>query len=280
MNKETDQILQLLKEDRKLFLSMSFGVFLFILFFQPFPLESFDSNNRLLIVAGLGGIVLLFLVLVRAASLWIMQSYNHSNNLPTFPSYLGGFIIMALSSVAFAFYLRYVGLVEITFFVMSKVVFICLVPPIVLGIFDDIKELRQQNELLLIEKEIIGKQVIKYEEDYLNQSIEFISDNSAENLSLHVADVAFIKSADNYVEIAYKEGEHLRKKLIRNTLRNIEHQMRPFPNFIRCHRTCIVNIHCIEKLNRQYNNHWLTIKNHQEQIPVSRQYLLKLKDAI
>lgn len=280
MNKKTDQILQLLKEDRKLFLSMSFGVFLFILFFQPFPLESFDFNNRLLIVAGFGGIVLLFLVLVRTASLWIMQSYNHSNNLPTFPSYLGGFIIMALSSVAFGFYLRYVGLVEITFFVMSKVVFICLVPPIVLGIFDDIKELRQQNELLLIEKEIIGKQVIKYEEDYLNQSIEFISDNSAENLSLYVADVAFIKSSDNYVEIAYKEGEDFRKKLMRNTLRNIEHQMRPFPNFIRCHRTCIVNIHFIEKLNRQYNNHWLTIKNYQEQIPVSRQYLLKLKEAI
>ncbi|MDP2890009.1 MAG: LytTR family DNA-binding domain-containing protein [Bacteroidota bacterium] len=280
MNKKTDQILQLLKEDRKLFLSMSFGVFLFILFFQPFPLESFDFNNRLLIVAGFGGIVLLFLVLVRTASLWIMQSYNHSNNLPTFPSYLGGFIIMALSSVAFGFYLRYVGLVEITFFVMSKVVFICLVPPIVLGIFDDIKELRQQNELLLIEKEIIGKQVIKYEEDYLNQSIEFISDNSAENLSLHVVDVAFIKSSDNYVEIAYKEGEDFRKKLMRNTLRNIEHQMRPFPNFIRCHRTCIVNIHFIEKLNRQYNNHWLTIKNYQEQIPVSRQYLLKLKEAI
>jgi hypothetical protein len=145
MNKKTDQILQLLKEDRKLFLSMSFGVFLFILFFQPFPLERFDFNNRLLIVAGLGGIVLLFLVLVRAVSLLIMQSYNQSRSLPFFPSYLGGFVIMALSSVAFAFYLRYVGLVEISFFVMSKVVFICLVPPIVLGIFDDMKELRQQN---------------------------------------------------------------------------------------------------------------------------------------
>ncbi|MBW8330776.1 MAG: LytTR family transcriptional regulator [Prolixibacteraceae bacterium] len=279
MNKKTDQILKLLKEDKKLFLSISFGVFLFILFFQPFPLERFDFNNRLLVVAGLGGIVLLFLVLVRAVSLRIMQSYNQSS-VPFFPSYLGGFIIMALSSVAFAFYLRYVGLVEISFFVMSKVVLICLVPPIVLGIFDDIKELRQQNELLLIEKEIIGKQVVKYEVGYLNQSIEFISDNSAENLSLHVADVAFIKSADNYVEIVYKEGEHFRKKLMRNTLRNIEHQVKPFPNFIRCHRICIVNIHYIEKLNRQFNNHWLTIKNYQEQIPVSRQYLLKLKEAI
>jgi len=48
----------------------------------------------------------------------------------------------------------------------------------------------------------------------------------------YVADVAFIKSVDNYVEIAYKEGEHFRKKLIRNTLINIEHQMKPFPNFI------------------------------------------------
>jgi len=256
MNKKSDQILFLLKEDLKFFLSICFGVFLFVLFFQPFPLDQFDFNNRLLIVAGLAAIVLLFMILVRAVYLLIVHNTREDTNETAFPSYLGGFIIITLSSVAFAFYLRYVGSVSISFFIMSKVIAICLAPALALGIYDEVKELRQQNELLLIEKEIIQKQVQKYQ------------------------DVALIKSADNYVEIVYKEGEHLKKKLLRNTMRNIEQQIKSYSNFIRCHRICIVNTYYIEKLNRKYNNHWLTIKEYQEQIPVSRQYLLKLKDAI
>ncbi|HEY3389606.1 MAG TPA: LytTR family transcriptional regulator DNA-binding domain-containing protein, partial [Prolixibacteraceae bacterium] len=63
-------------------------------------------------------------------------------------------------------------------------------------------------------------------------------------------------------------------------LKNIEQQLKPYPNFIRCHRICIVNTYYIEKLNRKFSNYWLTIKGSEELIPVSRQYLLKLKEAI
>jgi DNA-binding LytR/AlgR family response regulator len=82
------------------------------------------------------------------------------------------------------------------------------------------------------------------------------------------------------VEIVYKEGTAYRKKLIRNTMKNIELQIRQYSNFIRCHRVCIVNLHFIEKLNRDEHNHWLTIKGLDEPIPVSRQYLLKLREAL
>lgn len=280
MNKKLEQILFLIKEDRKLFLSISFGVFLFVLFFQPFPFDQIDFNNRLLIVAGLGAIVFLFMILVRAAFLWIFQYDNPTPQELVFLSYLGGFIILILSSVAFAFYLRYVGSVNITFYTMFKVVLICLFPPVALGIADELKELRQQNKLLTIKKEIIQEQVKKYTDDYLYKSIQFVSENSTENLSLLISEIALIKSADNYVEIVFLEDKHLRKKLIRSTLKNIEQQLKPYPNFIRCHRICIVNTHYIEQLNRKFNNHWLTIRGLQEQIPVSRQFLLKLKEAL
>jgi DNA-binding LytR/AlgR family response regulator len=82
------------------------------------------------------------------------------------------------------------------------------------------------------------------------------------------------------VEIVYKEGESCKKKLIRNTLRNIETQIKQYTNFIRCHRTCIVNVHFIERLDRDSNNHWLIIRGFDETIPVSRQFLLKVKEAL
>lgn len=272
--------MQLLNEKLPLFLSISFGIFLFILFFQPFPIVRFDFNNRLLFIAGFGAIVFLFMFLLRVVFPWIMQKNNHNGNEAVLTSYLSGFIILTLCSVAFAFYLRYVGSVSISFYIMLKVVLICLVPPLALKLYDIIKELNQQNESLVSERKIIQKQVEKYEEDNLNKSIGFISETSTENLSLLVSEVVFIQSADNYVEIVYMDGDKFKKELIRNTLKNIELQIKQYSNFIRCHRTCIVNMHYIEKLNQDYSSHWITLKGYQERIPVSRQYLLKLREAL
>ena len=280
MDKKLNQFILLLNKELEVFLSISFGIFLFVLFFQPFPLETFDFNNRLIFVAGLSAIVFLFMVLVRVVFAWLFQKYHQSDTDSVLPPYLGAFTILALSSVAFAFYLRYVGSVGITFYIMIKVVLICFAPPVVLSLYDLVNDLKLQNESLIAEKKLIQQQVEKYEEDYLNKSIEFMSENNTESLKLLIADVAFIRSADNYVEIVYVESEMFKKKLIRNTLKNIEQLLKSYSNFIRCHRICIVNKHFIEKLNRNYNNHWLTLKGYPEQIPVSRQYLVKLKETI
>lgn len=232
MNKKLNQLIYLLNEELGLFLSISFGVFLFVLFFQPFPLDRFDFNNRLLFVAGLGSIVFLFMFITRTLIPWLFQNNHQNGDGPVLPSYISGFIILAFSSVAFPFYLRYVGSVNISFYIMLKVVLICLAPPLTLKLYDTIKELKNQNASLILEKKIIQKQIEKYEDDYLNKTIDLVSENSSESLSLLIADIAFIKSADNYVEIAYKEGDSFKKKLIRNTLKNIEQQIRQYSNFI------------------------------------------------
>jgi DNA-binding LytR/AlgR family response regulator len=163
---------------------------------------------------------------------------------------------------------------------MFKVVLICFAPPVALRLYDLIKRLKFENESLQEQQSIFQKQLSKNEEENLNQLVELVSENLAEKLSLPVKDIAFIKSADNYVEIVYKEVGQFKKKLLRNTLKNIEQQLKPFPDFLRCHRICIVNKQHIDKLNKVYSNHWLTIKDYKEKIPVSRQYLIKLKEAV
>jgi hypothetical protein len=136
----------------------------------------------------------------------IKKSHQNGNE-PVLTSYLSGFIILALCSVAFVFYLRYVGFVSISFYIVFKVVLTCLVPPVALKLYDVNKELIQQNESLISERKTIQKQVEKYEEDNFNKSIEFISETGTENLTLLIAEVVFIQSADNYIEIAYMDGD-------------------------------------------------------------------------
>lgn len=280
MIKKLDQFIDFLRKDLGLFLSITFGIFLFVLFFEPFPLQKFDFNDRLIFIAGLAAIVWLFMVLVRIPLQLIMRLHEQEDREWILPAFLGDFITLALSSVAMAFYLRYVGSVSITFHIMFKVVLICLAVPVILRLSDLINGLKQKNFSLINEKKTIQKQIEKYEEDYLNKSIEFTSDNNTENLTLLIAEVACIKSADNYVEIVYREGDIFKKKLLRNTLKNIEHQIKAYTNFIRCHRICIVNTHFVEIIHRNGNNHWISLKGYDETIPVSRQYLLKLKETL
>ena len=261
-------------------LSIGFGIFLFVLFFEPFPLTGTDFNNRLLLIAGLGAIIILLMVLIRVLLQWLLVLNDPENKESPFPSYFNGFIIFVLSSAAFIFYIRFVGFVNITFYITFKVLIICLVPPVVLGLYDTFNELKSYNDLLISEKKILQKRIEMYEEDVLNKSIEFVSENISDNFSLLIGEVAFLRSADNYVEIVYKEGETFKKKLIRNTLKNIEIQIKQYSNFIRCHRTCIVNVHFIEKLDRDSNNHWLDLRGFDEKLPVSRQYFLKVKEAL
>ncbi len=65
MSKQLNEFIHQLKEQLELFLSISLGIFLFVLFFQPFELEHFDFNNRLLLLAGLSGIVFLLMIFIQ-----------------------------------------------------------------------------------------------------------------------------------------------------------------------------------------------------------------------
>ena len=279
VSNKLNHFIVLLKEDLGLFVSISFGVFLFVLFFEPFPLDKFDFNNRLLFVAGMAAIAFIIISLVRTFLPWLIQKYDQHKFDPILPAYMNSFIILVMIVVSFAIYLHYVGGVGITFFITFKIGLIALGLPVALRLYDIIRELKLQNEALIKEKEAVLEKVEKFEEDYLNIPIEFISDSSNENLRILIADIAFIKSADNYVEIVFTEGDQLVSKLIRNTLKNIELQLKPYSFFIRCHRICIVNWYYIEKMVKVGNNHFLEIKGFKEKVPVSRQYLAKLKET-
>lgn len=279
MNNNTNRLALFLTEKLKLFLGISIGVFLFILFFQPFQPDWPDFENRLLFVAGFGVIIFLVLILVWLILPWIKNNQDGSiRSLLSF--YLSGLIIFALSSVAFAFYLRYVGNVELSFYLVIKIILICLAPPVIVRLNEARMELQQQNEELLSERIENRVRIGKLEDSLLNKSIEFNSENGSETMTLTVATIAFIKSADNYVEIVYRQGDAFKRSLIRNTMKNIELQLKDYSVFIRCHRAWIVNRLHIEKLTRRNNNHWITIRGYQEQIPVSRQYLMTVKDLL
>lgn len=280
MSNKLDRFILKLKPELGLALKISFGIFLFILFFQPFPIKGSDVNNVLLTVSGFGFILFLAIIIGRVSTSLLFDRYRKKNEDAIFPAYFDGTSIFLLSAAAFVIYVHFAAGINFTVIIAFRILVICLIAPVIISLHDSYHGMKNRNEMLISEKKLIQNQIEKYEEDILNKAVEFSSENTNERFTLTVSEVVSIRSSDNYAEIVYKEGDTLKKKLIRNTLKNIEAQIKQYSIFLRCHRTCIVNLHFIDRLHKSSGNSWLTIKGSDEKLPVSRQYLLSVQEAL
>lgn len=278
-NRKNNFMTSLKEEFGRLFM-LSFGVFLFILFFQPFPLEMLDYNDRLIYVTGFGVIefVLACLVLVVIPIIvpkWFMVSEWESG-----PPLLLSLILISITSTAFTFYIRYVGNVALTFYIVFKVVLVCLLPILSLIFLYKNKSLEYIISILKEQNSALKQNVRNFKEKVNDESIEIATSNKSEQFVFKHKDIIVVKSADNYIEVFYLINDTVEKKLLRNTLKNVEHQLADHPDFIRCHRTSLVNSMHIVKLARNYGGYYLKMKYIEENIPVSRQYLEQVRVSL
>lgn len=150
--------------------------------------------------------------------------------------------------------------------------------PVTVHLQNTLSWLHSKYKSQLQETKHLQDKLKQFSESYTNRFIELISENESDNFRIQVSEIVFFKSADNYVEVGFHEGSEIKKKMIRNTLKNVENQLREFNNFIRTHRSSIVNIQYIQKLHKNFNTYWLTLDGTQETVPVSRQYLMAVKN--
>lgn len=271
---------KLLKAELTRLFFIAVGVFLFILFFQPFPLDTLDYDNRLLYVTGFGGItfILSFVVLMLVPLLfpkWFKLSQWESG-----PPLFLNIILLLLSVAAFSFYVQYVGNTPLSLYIIFKISLVCLLPVIILSILYKNKSLERIIEILQKQNKLFLARIDKLEEKGKEQQTTIYSDSKTDKITVKFKDIIWIKSADNYIELHYLVNDTPEKKLIRNTLKTIEIQLADRPEFIRCHRTSIVNISHSERLVRSYSGFSLRMNHIGQNVPISRQYLVLIRDAI
>jgi hypothetical protein len=239
-----------------------------------------DYNNRLLFVTGIGVAVFLiefltFILIPLLIPKWFKMSEWESG-----PPFLLSSIFLILTTIALVFYVRYVGMVQLSLYIMFKVILVCLFPLMVLVILYKNKSLERIISVLKEQNKFYFSKIKEFEKRGIEEEIDFISDNKSDKLSLKFKNIISIKSADNYIEINYLNEGTVDKKLLRSTLKNIESQLTGQKNFIRCHRTTIVNSLFIDKLTANYNGSYLKMSYLEEKISVSRQYVVMVKDVV
>jgi DNA-binding LytR/AlgR family response regulator len=102
------------------------------------------------------------------------------------------------------------------------------------------------------------------------QVLSIPSQNISEHFSVIVSDIIFIRSADNYVEIFYRDKNKINRKLIRNSMQKIEKSLRSYPQFFRCHKSFLVNLEKVSRVSGNAQGLKLVLNEVEELIPVSR----------
>jgi DNA-binding LytR/AlgR family response regulator len=176
-------------------------------------------------------------------------------------------------------YLHFVGKLELSLAIAVKIALFSSFPSIILKLADVNFALREQLKHFL-RRNIKLEKDLAYAKQKSIKPIVLQSESKNDSIEILPGDIMLIKSADNYVEVFFKNEESVERKLLRNTLKNIQQDLMDLPEFLRCHRTCIVNTGYIMNLTNNYKGHQLTLLDLDEEIPVSRQYILGIKDAL
>ncbi|MCE4563841.1 LytTR family transcriptional regulator DNA-binding domain-containing protein [Maribellus sp. CM-23] len=258
--------------------SVSLGIFLFLLFFQPFEIQNPDFDNRLIILATFGAITLVLLSIFRLVipSIFIKAFSEERWNIKK--EIIIDLLFVIFNSVAFSFFARYVGGVRINFPIVINIVILSISAAAVMVTINRIYMLKKQIEEL---SQFVPSDQKQEKESTRDEMIDFESENKTEFFQIPSEQVLLIKSANNYIEVLYKEeGGRTNKKLIRNTLKNTEEQLARYQDMIRCHRSYIVNRKHVQKLTRGNYGLELSLFNFPQPIHVSRQYALKVKEAL
>lgn len=146
----------------------------------------------------------------------------------------------------------------------------CFLSLLILGILS----FRSNYDLLFgnlfeeINRQLVAKTISKKQSENIIKSKSNSIVIEDENILLE--DLLYIVSDNVYQEFKYLKEGKVEKKLTRKTLSTIEKELESYPNFVRCHRSYIINSEKILEVRGNSRQQFLIIDITNEKIPLSR----------
>lgn len=109
------------------------------------------------------------------------------------------------------------------------------------------------------------------EEKNAGELIHIISQAKKEELDFNPNQFVYAESQGNYVVFHLIIDDKPREVMIRNSIKDIEQQLKVIPHFMRIHRAFIVNLHKVTSKNGNTLGYRLKLAGSNNMIPVSRQ---------
>ncbi len=254
---------------------ITIGIFIFLLLYQPFDIDNLAVRQKYIMIAGFSVITFLALTL----HLLIIPSFfpkGFSSAVWTIKKeILWNLWILFTILAGYFLFTRFMGVMKFGFDMVIKLVFVAVIPITVLIIVNYNKMIRSHLKLAdEMNKKLKDNKTIQ------DKVVSFNSDYQKDSLAIKVSSLLFIRSANNYIEVFWKEVGNIKSQLIRMSLLSAEEILKEHKFILKCHRSYLININHIEKVEGNSQGYKLYYENVNFPIPVSKSSVGKLQGMI
>lgn len=264
-----------LKRNAKIIFFISISIFLFLLVFQPLDISILANKDKLSLIAGLGVITFLSLSLNLMVLPSLFPNVFLHREWIVWKEILWN--LWMLVTIAFGYFLLYktLGILEFDFYMFVKLSLFAVIPITLLIVFN-------QNRLLRLHLKISNELNAKLRESKVIQDklVHFDSEYQKDKLSIKAKFLLLIRSADNYIEVFWKDGDVIKRQLIRGTLQKAADLLEDYTYIFKCHRSFLVNINYIDRVEGNSQGYKLFFEDIDFDIPVSKLAVNELKEKI
>ena len=255
------------KHNLQIILGISLVVFLFLLLYKPLDLSALDLYDKVYLLLGFALVTLFSLGINLLLLPALFPRIFLSGKWKIKYEILWNLWILLTITVGYFFYARLTGLYELNFSTLIRILLFGIIPVSLLIVIN-------QNRRLKMNFHSAGK--MGHAAD--GSSVAVVTFPSKYKHG-NVHELVMIHSAQNYIEIYWKEDEQLQKTMIRNTLGNASKQVKRFPFLMRCHRTCIVNLKYVTRLKSSPHGYHIHVEGISDEIHVSRSFAPGFREA-
>ncbi|MBN1145600.1 MAG: LytTR family transcriptional regulator DNA-binding domain-containing protein [Bacteroidales bacterium] len=250
-------------------------LFVFLYLFEPFDMDSLPVRQKYIMVSGFSVITFLALTL----HLMIIPSFFSkgfsSTNWTIKKEILWNLWILFTILAGYFLFTRFMGLMKFGFDMVITLVFVAIIPISIIIIINYNKMIRSHLKLA----DEMNKK-LRENKDVHDKVVYFNSDYQKDNLVIKINALLLIRSANNYIEVFWREGELIKSQMIRMSLLNAEKILKEYKFVLRCHRSYLININHIEKVEGNSQGYKLYFENVNFPIPVSKNSIDKLQGLI
>ena len=250
-------------------------VFLFLYIFRPFYLNQFEViileyTLGIGIIAFLGTLITLYIPPLIFKDFFNEDNWTIGKNL--FLMAIGitliGVILWYFSEMyKEPYHLKKVGLLEFLLYTFLVSLF-----PLTFFIFINEKELREKRKKKVFEIKEIKRENELNLTKILAKEITIKSDNGKENITFYVDNLVYITSQGNYASFFLQNEAGLKEQILRVTLTTLDKELKNYSNFIRCHKSYIINVNYINDISGNARGYILKSALFTDEIPVSRNF--------
>jgi len=264
-----------LKHNVKNIFFISAGVFVFLFLFQPFEISSLPTRGKYYLLGGLcfSTFLSLSLNLLLIPSFFPRLFRSATWNIKKEIAWDTWMLFTTLAG--YFFVNNSLGIEKFVFYTVIKLVLIAVIPITLLIIINHNKILRSNLKLAddmskkLWENKRVQEKIITFNSNYQKDS-----------LSIKISSLLLVKSANNYIEVFWKEGKSIKNQMVRCSMTYTEELVKEYKFIFKCHRSYIININYIDKIEGNSQGYKLFFEDFSIPVPVSRNSISKLQELI